>query len=217
MIKLLLNIFFISYLATNAQNNPIKLPRFSLRGNIGIPKVVSSKAFRNSFSAVGTADLNVNSKLFSNFFAGIGYSYTYFKSQKYFRDININTNLQSQNVYLKLGYDCFFKDDAFATFSLNTGYNINKYAEIHYKNDSIKGLYPTQFKSNFIEPMVGIYFIVDPNFAIGAHLSYNYNLSKFNSKLPAFDKLYNYDHVSNNWNMSMITFGFGFYYGLAKK
>jgi hypothetical protein len=200
-----------------AQDKAPTLPRFSVRGNIGIPKVVSSSAFRNSFSGVITGDASVNCKLFSNFFVGVGYSYTYFKSQSYFRDKNINTNLQAQNGFVKLGYDKFFSDNGFVTFSVNAGYNFNQYGGITYAHDSLKGKYPTSFSSSFVEPAIGLYFVVDPNFAIGGHISYNYNFSPFNSHYPGFDKWLNYDNISNKWNMSMITLGFGFYYGLVRK
>lgn len=200
-----------------AQDKAPTLPRFSVRGNIGIPKVTSSEAFRNSFSGVITTDGNIDCRVFGNMFVGVGYEYTYYKTQKYFRDKFINTNLQSQYGYIKFGYDHFFRNDAFVTFSLNGGYNFNRYHSIPYKNDSLRGKYPTSFSSSFVEPMIGVYFIVDPNFAIGGHLSYNYNFSMFDPKYPNYDKWFNYGNVTNKWNMSMITLGFGFYYGLERK
>jgi hypothetical protein len=216
MRQLLLNILLMSSFFSFAQDKAPELPRFSIRGNVGIPKVASSKAFRHSFSGVMTVDVNVDYKIFSNFFVGLGYSYTYYKSQKYFRDRNINTNLQTHNGYLKLGYDHFFSDRGFTTISLNTGYNNNAYQGIVYKHDSLVGKNPTQFNNSFIEPMIGLYFIVDPNFAIGGHLSYYYNFSTFNPTYPGFDKWLTYDKISNRWNTSLITLGFGFYYGLSR-
>ena len=214
-------ILFFSCLILSAQDGPSnkapELPRFAVRGNIGIPKVTSSEAFRNSFSGVLTGDLNVTYKFFSNMFVGLGYGYTYYKPQKHFRDQYINTNMQSHNAFMKIGADKFFSAKGFASFSLNAGYNFNKYEGIKYKQDSLIGKYPTQFSSSFIEPMVGLYFIIDPNFAIGGHLSYNYNFSQFNPTYSGFDKWFDYREVKNNWNMSMITLGFGFYYGLVKK
>ena len=200
-----------------SQDKAPELPKFSIRGNVSIPKVVSSSAFRNSFSGVMAGDLSVNYKLTPNFFVGLGYSYTYYKSQKVFREQNLNANMQSQNGYLKLGIDKFFSDNGFVTFSLNTGYNSNKYSGVVYRHDSLRGKNPTQFVSAFAEPIIGIYLIVDPNFAIGGHISYNFNLSKFDQTYPGFDKWFDYGRVKNNWNMSMITLGFGFYYGLARK
>lgn len=211
-------LLILSGFLLSAQENKVpELQRFSIRGNIGIPKVTSSEAFRNSFSGVVTTDGNINCKVFSNMFIGVGYSYTYFKTQKYFRDKFINTNLQAQYAYLKIGYDHFFSPDGFVTVSLNGGYNFNQYRSIAYTSDTLIGRYPTSFSSSFVEPMVGVYFIVDPNFAIGGHLSYNYNFSLFDPKYPCYDKWFDYSKVTNKWNMSMISLGFGFYYGLERK
>jgi hypothetical protein len=216
--KFILSYFIVlSCLVSFSQDKAPELPKFSTRGNVSIPKVVSSNALRNSFSGVMSADMNISYKMTSDFFVGLGYSYTYYKSQKVFRDQNLNANMQSQNGYLKLGFDKFFSDNGFTTFSINTGYNFNQYKGVVYKNDSLKGKYPTEFAGAFIEPVIGIYFIVDPNFAIGGHISYNYNFSKFDPTYSGFDKYFEYSKVKNNWNMSMINLGFGFYYGLTRK
>lgn len=212
-----LYILTMSYLVSFCQEKQTELQKLSLRGSVSIPKVVSSNAFRNSFAGVITSDLNIDYKLFSNFFAGLGYSYTYYKPQKIFRDQGVNSNMQSHNGYLKLGYDHFFSNTGFLSASLNTGYNYNLFEGNVYKNDSLKNKFPTTFNSVFLEPMIGVYFIVDPNFAIGGHISYNYNFTQFNPDNAGYNQWFNYKNVTNKWNMSMITFGFGFYYGLTKK
>ena len=217
MKHILLYLILTSCLVSFAQEKAPELPRFAIRGNVGIPKVVSSQSFRNSFSGVMTGDMNITYKLVSNCFVGLGYSYTYYKSQKIFRDQNVNANMQSQNGYLKLGFDKFFSDNGFATFSLNAGYNFNKYQGVKYRSDTLIGKYPTKFTSAFAEPVIGLYFIVDPNFAIGGHISYNYNFGQFDPTYPGFKGWFDYTKVKNNWNMSMITLGFGFYYGLVRK
>ena len=125
----------MSCLVSFSQDKVPQLPKFSIRGNISIPKVVSSNALRNSFSGVMSTDMNISYKITSDFFVGLGYSYTYYKSQKVFRDQNLNANMQSQNGYLKLGFDKFFSDNGFTTFSINTGYNYNQYKSVVYKND----------------------------------------------------------------------------------
>lgn len=215
-------LLFITYALSSQEKSAPELPRFSIRANAGIPKIASSSQFRNSFSGVITGDASVNCKLFSNFFTGVGYSYTYYKCQKYFRDPlrdNINTILQTQNGYVKVGYDKFFSERGFVTFSMNMGYSSSQYRSIRYKNDSLMGKYPTSYSNAFIEPMIGVYFIVDPNFAIGGHLSYNYNFVQFNPLYPQFNEWgpYGYTSISNKWNISLITLGFGFYYGLQRK
>lgn len=219
MKKKLSVILLILYVNLFSQENlkVTELPRFSIRANIGIPKVVSSKALRNSFSGVVSPDINVTTYLFSHYFIGVGYNYTYFQAQKYFRDQSVNTNMQMQNGYLKVGYDKFVTNSAFTTVSLNMGYGSSKYQGIVYKSDSLIGKSPTSFSSAFIEPQLGINFLVEPNFGFGGFVSYHYNFSSFNPAYPGFDKWLNYSNLSNKWNASMITLGFGFYYGIGKQ
>lgn len=212
-----ITVCLISITIFSQEKTDVKFSRFAIRANAGIPKIISSEAFHNSFSGVVTADVNVTYKVFSNVFVGAGYAYTYFKSQKHFTDQRINTNMQAHNGYLKVGMDKKAGDKSFVTLSVNAGYNFNQYQSVVYKHDSLKGKYPTQFSSSFIEPIIGFYLITDPNFAIGAHISYNYNFSQFNPKYAGFDKWLSYDKLSANWNISMITLGFGFYFGLEKK
>jgi hypothetical protein len=219
--------YFLSYILITSglfafsQDKAPELPKFSIRMNAGIPKITSSTQYKNSFTGVITADGSVNYKLFSNFNVGLGYNYTYFKCLDYFRDPlrdNINTILQIQNGYLKLGYDHFFSDNGFATFGVNMGAGQGKYSSVRYKHDSLKGKTPTQFSNAFIEPLMGLYFVVDPNFAIGAHISYSYSFTKFDPLYPQFHQWgpEGYTKLSNKWNMSMLTLGFGFYYGIAR-
>jgi len=205
-----------------SQGKYAAIQKFSIRTNVGVPKAVSSKQFRYSFKGVLAADANINYKLFSNFFVGVGYSYHYYSSQDSFANpyaSRINTNLQMHFGYLKLGYDHYVNEKTFVNFSLNGGYNYSLYEGVQYKNDSLKGKYPTKFSGGFVEPMVGIYYLVDPNFAIGGHITYNYNFTLFNSLYPQLNQWGSsgYTKLPNKWNMSIITFGFGLYYGITNK
>ena len=201
-----------------SQDKSPELPRFSIRVNCGIPKLASSELLRNTFSGIINAEASLNCKLFSNFFVGVGYSYSYSKSQDALRKQNINPNMQMQNGYLKIGYDHFFSENGFTTISLNVGSNFTSFSGIQYYNDSLKGKYPTQFVSGFVEPQLGVYLIVDPNLAIGGNIGYNYNFSQFDSRYPGTDKwLPNSSGLSNKWNISSITLCFGMYIGLGKK
>lgn len=217
MKKPLLAILLMSCFFIVAQDKAPTLPRVSVRANVGIPKVTSSEALRNSFSGIMSSDASFNYRLFSNFFVGLGYEYTYYKTQKYFRDKNINTTMQAHAGYIKLGYDHFFSETGFATFALNTGFGRNNYTRIVYKSDSLINKYPREFSNTFVEPVIGLYFLVEPNFAIGGHLSYNYSFSKFDPRYPGMDKWFDYEKVSNKNTIGMITFGFGFYYGFNGK
>lgn len=205
------------------------LPKVAMRANLGIPKIVSSQKYRNSFSGVFSGEIGLSYKLAGNYFFGVGYNYNYFKAQRYFREnVNprINASMQMHGGFLKLGHDHFFKSNAFTTLSLNIGYQSGKYYGLEYApTDSIRTPYAAQFGNVYFEPMVGVYFIVDPNFAFGAHLSYSYNTQVFSAEDIGFNKFgfgssatgKGYNALSNNWGMSMITLGFGFYYGFQRK
>ena len=205
------------------------LPKVAMRANLGIPKIVSSQKYRNSFSGVFSGEFGLSYKLAGNYFFGLGYNYNYFKAQRYFRentDPKINASMQMHGGFLKLGHDHFFKSNAFTTVSLNMGYQAGKYYGLQYPlRDTIRAPYSSQFGNVFFEPMVGVYFIVDPNFAFGAHLSYSYNAQVFSAEDIGFDKFgfsataseKGYNALKNNWGMSMFTLGFGFYYGFQRK
>ncbi len=217
MKSLIFSLLLLSSVILNAQDKAPVLPRFSIRASCGIPKYVSSQLLQHAFSGVVTGDANVNYKLFSNFFVGVGYSFTYLQAQKALRDQRVNTYTEIQNGYLKLGYDHFFSDNAFTTISLNAGYGLTSYKGITYYNDTLKGKFPTQYNSAFVETQLGVYFLVDPKIAIGGHIGYNFNFSKFDLNKPSIDKwLPNQTGVTNNWDISSITLCFGFYYGIGK-
>lgn len=205
------------------------LPKVAMRANMGIPKIVSSQKYRNSFSGVFSGELGLSYKLAGNYFFGVGYNYNYFKAQRYFRentDPKINASMQMHGGFLKLGRDHFFRHNAFTTVSVNMGYQAGKYYGLqHPLRDTIRAPYNSQFGNVFVEPMVGVYFIVDPNFAFGAHLSYSYNAQVFSAENIGFNKFgfgstpseKGYNALGNSWGMSMFTLGFGFYYGFQKK
>ena len=100
---------------------------FTIRGNIGIPRVISSQMFRTSFAGLYEGNLSLNIKLFGNFFVGIGYQNTQFQNNKFLKfqyfnaSIPYNTRLMCHGTFVKLGYDKFFSDKGYASFNLNSG------------------------------------------------------------------------------------------------
>jgi len=214
---LLALILFIGTCGLQAQEDQKPLPRFSVRANMGIPKVTSSTAFRTSFLGLYEVNASVNVRLFSNFFIGVGYMNCLFKSQSYFQQKNLYTKMQVHNGFFRIGYDRFYTERSFATIALNAGYNFNKYTDVNPKYDSLAHPYPAQYTGGFVQPELGAYLLVEDNFAIGAHIAYNYNFSRFDPSLPYLDKWLDYTNLHNKWNTSWINFGFGFYYGFVRK
>ncbi|MBS1634608.1 MAG: hypothetical protein JST26_01715 [Bacteroidetes bacterium] len=216
--RFLYPIIFIFILGTlQAQEEQKILPRFSIRAHIGIPKVTSSRAFRTSFLGLYDCNASVNVRLFSNFHIGVGYKNALMKAQDYFKQKNIYTKMQVHNGFLNIGYDRFYAENSYATFSINAGYSFNKYTNVVPKSDTLIRSTPPQFTTSFLEPTIGFYYLVEDNFAIGAHISYTYSMARFDPSIPYMDKWLGYQSYSNNWNMSWLSFGFGFYYGLVRK
>lgn len=225
----LLSINTFSQEAPSSSRAP-DMPRVAVRANLGIPKIITSNKYRNSFSGVFSGEIGVSYKLVSNYFFGVGYNYNYFKAQRYFRENTnprINASMQMHGGFLKLGYDHFFKPTAFTTISLNIGYQSGKYYGLQYPlKDTIRAPFENTWGNAYVEPMIGMYFIVDPDFAFGMHLSYSYNTQQFSAEDIGFNKFgfsgssngdKAYNSLKNNWGMSMVTLGFGFYYGIRKR
>lgn len=224
-----LYIFLMSCFFCLAQTKSPDLSRFALRANVAIPNTVSSVKFRNSFSGIIASDASLTVKLFDKFYTGVGFTHVYFTNQDYFKNIQglapISTNFQTYGGYIKIGRDKFVSDIAFVTTAINCGYAMGKYGGVYYQADSVVGKYPTQFTNAFIEPVLGITFLVEPNFGFGLQVSYNYNFEVFNANYPNFEyrgftkteTKPSYKNLSNSWGMGTLNIGVGFYYGLVRK
>lgn len=204
-------------LQIRAQETQKELPRISIRSDMGIPKVIGSQAFRTSFLGIYEFNFSTNIRIAKNYFVGIGYKDALLRTQDYFKKLNVNTKMQSHNGYIRIGFDRFYAENSFATFSINSGYNFSKYTGTVLKNDTLAHSYPAQFTGAFIEPEIGMYILLDPNFAIGAHISYYYNTTKYDPTLPYLTHWRDFDKLKNNAGMNWLTFGFGFYYGFVRK
>src|ERR1044072_4910967 len=116
----------------------------TIRGNIGIPKSLSSSMFRTSFNGVYEGNLSVNMKIFSNFFVGLGYQNSHFQNNKkvfaYYQVKNqsgqatgaflsYNTRMIGHAGFLKIGYDQLF-DKGYVSYSLNTGLMLLNYTNV---------------------------------------------------------------------------------------
>lgn len=209
-------ILFCSLLLKSQDRAP-KLPRFSTRINCGTPKYVSSELMYSTFNGVLVTDINVNYRLFSNFFIGLGYSFTYSQADKELRDQFIHPHSETHNGFLKIGYDSFFSATGFATFSINAGLNNTTFKGIMCKNDTLIGQFPTQFNCPFVEPQIGLYYFVESHVAIGGNIGYNFNFIKFDSRYSCTEnRLSGQGKMKNNWNISSINLSFGMYIGLGK-
>lgn len=210
---------FVSSLAFSQKETTL-LPRFAIRAECNIPKVLSSQAYRTSFNGLYDGGIKFTGRLMSNFCLGIGYNNALFNTTTQFRDPygrNINTRQQVHDGVFSIVYDKFAGEKSFWSFSLNTGVSYNKYTSVVAKADSLYKNIPTNFVTGFIRPEASINFLVESNFAFSINLSYNLSLYNFDPTIPRLDKYLNYNQLRNNFNVGWLSFGFGFYYGFKSK
>ncbi|MEO6305384.1 MAG: hypothetical protein ABIP51_19640 [Bacteroidia bacterium] len=197
---------------------------YTIRGNIGIPRVVGSQMFRTSFAGLYEGNLSLNLKLFGNFFVGVGYQQTQFQNNKFLKfqyfnaSIPYNTRLFCNGTFLKLGYDKFFSDKGYATFSLNSGLMLNNYTNVNADTSLSNRPYGLKdFSGGYVQPETSINFIVDKHLAFSIMLSYTTMFYKFDPKAPRFAHFQEVKDSRNRYFMNWINIGFGFTILLDKK
>ncbi len=222
LILLFLGLSSLGFSQKDKQENAL----FTIRGNLGLPRTVSSKMYRTSFGGVFEGNLSLNLRLFSNFFAGVGYQASYFQNNKnvfvYYRSnsgaLSYNTRLLAQGAFVKLGYDKFFADNKYMSYSLNSGLMFVNYYNVNLDTTAANRPYVSQkFSAPFIQPEVSVNFIVDKQLSFSLMLCYTTVFYKYDPKAPRFAQFDEVRLKSNNYFMSWFGFGFGFNVLLNKK
>jgi hypothetical protein len=213
-------IVFISFSQKENKENSF----FTIRGNIGIPRVISSQMFRTSFAGFYESNLSFNIKILSNFYTGIGYQNTHFQNNKFLKyqyfnaSIPYNTRLMCHGVFFKLGYDKFFSETGYASFALNSGVMLNNYFNVN--ADTSKNNKPfviKDFSATYLQPETSVNFIVDKHLSFSIMLSYTTLFYKFDPKAPRFAHFQEIKSSSNNYFMGWFNFGFGINILIDKK
>lgn len=224
MKKILAILIICSCFAGFSQKTGQENALVTIRGNIGIPRVVGSQMFRTSFAGLYEGNLSVNLKLFGNFFVGIGYQNTQFQNNKFLKfqyfnaSIPYNTRLLSSGGFIKLGYDRFFSDKGYASFSLNSGLMFNKYINVNADTSASNKPFGLQdFSAPYVQPEASINFIVEKHLAFSIMLSYTTMFYKYDPKGPRFAQFQEVKDSRNRYFMNWINIGFGFTILLDKK
>lgn len=203
-----------------SQKDKVLLPRFAIRAECNVPKVIGSQAYRISFNGLYDGGIKFTSRLMDNFCIGLGYDNALFNTTTQFRDAygrNINTRQQVHNGVFSFIYDKILSEKTFVSISLNTGASYNMYTGVVAMYDSLYKNIPTDFTTAFIKPEISINFLVEDNFAFSINASYNMSLYTFDPKVCRLDKYLNFGQYRNKSNVGWISFGFGFYYGFKRK
>jgi len=197
---------------------------FTIRGNIGIPRVVGSQTFRTCFAGLYEGNLSLNLRLFGNFFAGIGYQNSQFQNNKFLKfryfnaSIPYNTRLMVNSPFVKIGYDKFFSDKGYVTFALNSGIMLNNYFNVNADTSNSNRPYVLQdFSAPFVQPEFAVNFQVDKLLSFSLMLNYTTLFYKFDPKAPRFNHFPEVRDTRNRYYMNWFNIGFGFNVLINKK
>ncbi len=227
---LLCHLILLASLAMYGQAEK-KNSRYTIRGNIGIPRTITSKMFRTSFNGVYEGNISVNARLFSNFFAGVGYQNSHFQNNKgvfatkIFIDkasgtasvLSYNTRINGHAGFIKLGYDKFL-DKNYVSYAINVGQMYCTYQNVHNDTTALnKPLVPQKFSAVLVQPEMAINFMADDLISFSIMVSYSTLIYKFDAKAPRFNHFGDVNEKSNKHFMSWLNIGFGFNILLGKK
>jgi hypothetical protein len=217
--KVILLVLSILFASLQAQTDPFRNSKYTVRGCINIPNIVSSQAYRASYRGIYDANISVNRTLFSNFFAGLGYYNALFNRarREEFDKINLKTKLQIHGAFVKLGYDHFFSERGYYSFALNTGYTSNLYTGVSRSlADTILPATSNRFNSMYLTPEISANFVTGPHLSFGIMLSYSTLLYQYNPRDSYMDGYLNYKKLKNNYFMSWINIGFSIHVLIGK-
>jgi hypothetical protein len=210
--------------AARGQNKQKHLANFTVNGSFCIPNILSSEMFRVSFDGIMESNLSVSAETGENFFIGLGYQNVLFQNDQnlkyaYFNaSIPYDTRLIGNGIFARFSYVRFFSDIGFMSYALNGGYMLSHYTRVN--NDTSKAnqpFVPQEFNAPYIQPEVGVNFIVDKTISFAVQLSYTTLFTHFDPKAPRFNQFEEIATASNNYLMSWFNIGFGFKVLLNKR
>jgi hypothetical protein len=212
-------------LAMSSQEKEKKNALVTIRGNIGIPKSISSQMFRTSFNGVYETNLSVCARLFSNFHAGLGYQNSHFQNNKKIfvfysvppgqqtsgHSLSYNTRLLCHAGFVRLGYDKFFSEKGYMSFALNTGVLYGKYLNVIRDSSAFNMPFvSTDFTTQYLQPEISINFIAEKLLSFSVMISNTYLFHHFDPKAPRFNHFREINTTRNRSNISWLNLGFGF-------
>ncbi len=194
---------------------PKKYYLFSPRLSITVPHPINNGAFKRTFVGLYELNAGMNVLLYKGIFAG-----AVFKNS----ELQITPNKipgydASMNFYsfaFKAGSDFYANDknSIIISASIAAGQNNTKFTSLKTKLASEHPV--TAFKSTYIEPELDMFFMIEPDFGIGATITYSSIKRNFDPYELYLNEWAPYER-SNPGSTQYLTFGFGFYYGFGKR
>ena len=198
---------------------------FSSRVSITVPHPTANNAFKKSFIGIYSFNIDFNVMAYKGLYIGATYKNTLLKiTPNKIASYNVDSlgqlnpypTMNSNNIAIKAGYDFYIGEQNKLIYSVGMalGKNWTKYNHLVCKTANKTPV--TNFNTTYIEPEMGLFFLVEPNFAIGATISYTLLNKNFNPSDLCLNDWKSYNKSNEN-NIQYINFGFGFYYSFLKK
>ena len=205
----------------SADNGPVKKEYywFNPHASVTIPNPMANRGFRKNLAGVYELSAGMDILLFKGIFAGAVYQNATLKitgitGATYF---HYQPLLKINNAGIKVGARTYLgeKNRMIFTGSLTVGESWGHYKDIRCKDSTI-AVPMTRYTSPYVQPEIGIYFLVESNFAIGATISYTASRKIFNPYEICLDSWKPVGNVGSE-GTQYLSFGFGFYYSFLKK
>ncbi|MGQ0829548.1 MAG: hypothetical protein ACT4ON_14255 [Bacteroidota bacterium] len=202
-----------------AESKPFKKQYyvFSPRVSITVPHPTSNRSFKNSFVGIYELSGGLNIMLYKGLFAGVTYKTGLLKVMEN-KIADNNTRMYINNVSVKVGGDRYAGDKNRMIFSaaVSAGKNWTNFSSLICKDPGNHDVIIDSYETTFIEPEINLFFLVEPNFGIGATISYTSFNRIFDPFEICLDDFAQFDKNSPG-STQYFSFGFGFYYSFLKK
>jgi len=190
---------------------------FSPRVSITVPHPIANRSFKKSFVGIYEISGGFNIMLYKGLFAGITYKNGLFKVMEN-KIPDYNAKMYINNGAIKVGSDFYVgdKNRIILSTALSAGKNQTHFASLICKDPANHPVMITAYETTFIEPEINLFFLIEPNFGIGATLSYTTFNRLFDPYELCLDDWAQFDRNSKGATQH-FSFGFGFYYSFLKK
>ncbi len=206
----------LSLTPTESLPNTKQYYLWSPRVSIAVPHPTGNKSFKKCFVGIYELTGGLNLMLYKGFFIGVSGKEALLKITEN-KIPDYNANMRIDNAALKIGGDFYVgeKNRIILALAISGGKSWTKYEGFVCKDINKKPMI-TSYTTNYIEPEVNLFFLVESNFGIGATISY----SLFNTNFDPYELCLN-DWASfdkkNAGQTQYLSFGLCFYYSLVNK
>ena len=191
----------------------INMPRMSIRLNAGVPNPTSNQVFQKKFIGIYETNVALHINLSERFFIGLGFKNGLMSITNYIQ-YGVNTKMQMNTAFVKIGYNHFHTSKIFSTFYINGGYNKSMFTSVICP----KGNPPdNHWEAVLIEPGYSINFYAEDNLTLGFYTSFNYLNRTFDPQQVCLQDLTPLSGLSTSKNTTYINIGLEMYIGLGKK